>query len=311
MRGVFFISNRMYQSYLKSYKTYLQIERAMSSNTILSYVGDVEKFLNFIIDNGNTPLTSLTHNEISDYLAFLVDNKISKTSQARTISSLRSFFNFLMIEKAIEINPMEIIELPKLGRYLPEVLSVEEVENILNSVDLSMPNGQRNRAILETLYSCGLRVSELVNLKISDIFFDEMFVRVLGKGSKERLVPIGKIAVKHINFYITGNRNSIKPKKGCEDYVFLNNRGGKLTREMIFIIVKEHAAKANVVKNVSPHTFRHSFATHLIQNGADIRIVQEMLGHESIMTTEIYTHIDKMHLKSVIDKYHPFNKMEH
>ena len=298
-----------FESLVKSYKIYLQVELGMSQNTILGYVSDVSEFMRFVDENDSIKsITDINQQTILDYLCKLLDTNISKKSQARFISSMRSFYRFLLLDDAVKENPMDVIELPKLGKHLPNVLTVEEVEKILDSVDLSLPNGHRNRAILETLYGCGLRVSELINLKLSDIYFDDGFVRVFGKGSKERLVPIGAPAIKQIKFYLSHDRNKIKPKKENEDIVFLNNRGAKLTREMIFIIVKEQTAIAGVDKKVSPHTFRHSFATHLIQNGADIRIVQEMLGHESIMTTEIYTHIDRNMLRNVIEKYHPFSR---
>ena len=302
-----------FESYLKSFKVYLQVERGLSENTVVSYVSDIESFLKYLdgIDTV-TSLSDILSDNISGYLCVLHDLNFSKTSQARIISSLRSFFKYLMIEKCIEENhnPMEVIELPRLGHHLPDVLSVEEIERIMRSVDLSEPNGQRNRAILETLYGCGLRVSELVNIKISDIYFDEQFVRVFGKGNKERLVPIDNIAIRQITGYIACVRNKVIQKKEYKDILFLNNRGGKLTREMVFIIVKKYAQQAGITKSISPHTFRHSFATHLIQNGADIRIVQEMLGHESIMTTEIYTHINNDYLREVIDRYHPFSALD-
>lgn len=304
-----FFVDMKFESLVKSYKIYLQVELGMSQNTILGYVSDVSEFMRFVDENDSIKsITDINQQTILDYLCKLLDTNISKKSQARFISSMRSFYRFLLLDDAVKENPMDVIELPKLGKHLPNVLTVEEVEKILDSVDLSLPNGHRNRAILETLYGCGLRVSELINLKLSDIYFDDGFVRVFGKGSKERLVPIGAPAIKQIKFYLSHDRNKIKPKKENEDIVFLNNRGAKLTREMIFIIVKEQTAIAGVDKKVSPHTFRHSFATHLIQNGADIRIVQEMLGHESIMTTEIYTHIDRNMLRNVIEKYHPFSR---
>ena len=297
------------ESLVKSYKIYLQVELGMSQNTILGYVSDVSEFLKSVDeDDCIQKITDINQQTVTDYLCKLLDADISKKSQARFISSMRSFYRFLMLDEAVKENPMDAIELPKLGKHLPNVLTVEEVERILDSVDLSLSNGHRNRAILETLYSCGLRVSELINLRFSDIYFEEGFVRVFGKGSKERLVPIGAPAIKQIKFYLQHDRNRIKAKKDDEDIVFLNNRGAKLTREMIFIIVREQTAIAGVDKKVSPHTFRHSFATHLIQNGADVRIVQEMLGHESIMTTEIYTHIDRNMLRNVIEKYHPFSR---
>ena len=296
-----------FESYLKSYKIFLQTEKGLSQNTVLGYVGDVKFFLEFLSANDNVrQLTDVNYDLVSDYLRHLNENNISGKSQSRIISSLRSFFKYLVLEKIITDNPMKIIEFPKLGLHLPDVLSVEDVEKIIASIDLSVPLGQRNRAILETLYGTGVRVSELVSLRLSDLFFDDGFIRVIGKGNKERLVPIGSMAVKQIKAYVSYYRNHVTPKKNSEDILFLNNRGGKLTREMVFIMVKQIVENAGVKKKVSPHTFRHSFATHLIQNGADIRVVQEMLGHESIVTTEIYTHIDSAKLKETIDKYHPF-----
>jgi len=255
-----------------------------------------------------TTIDKITKEHIIDYIKYLHQKNISARSQARFLSSLKSFYKYLQIEDLVTELPCNDIDLPKISMELPDVLSVEEIEQILNSIDLSEPNGARNRAIIEVLYGCGLRVSELVNLKISNIDFKESYIRVIGKGNKERLVPIGSIAQNQLSIYINQIRSVGKIKSEYSDIVFLNRRGGKLSREMIFLIVKECVYNAGINKNVSPHTFRHSFATHLIQNGADIRIVQDMLGHESIITTEIYTHIDKTYLKKVIDKCHPLYK---
>jgi len=298
------------QQYINSYHSYLKIERSLSNHTVENYLRDVTFFLNFLNDKyDNIGITEINSDIISEYLIAVNDEHKSKRTQARLISSLRSFFRYLRLEKIIEDSPMDTIDLPQLDKKLPDVLSVEDINKIINAVDLSTQNGQRNKAIIEMLYGCGLRVSELVNVKLSDIDADSMFIKVKGKGSKERLVPLGNTALKQINLYKDNYRNHIIPAKNCGDILFLNARGGKLSREMIFIIVKELTSKAGIKKNVSPHTFRHSFATHMIQRGADIRIVQDMLGHESILTTEIYTHIDKQHIRDVIEKYHPLNEL--
>jgi integrase/recombinase XerD len=299
-------------SFLKQYKNFLQIERSMSDNTVEAYIRDVTFFLDFYTkenddkDISNNSIKAISSEAISNYLAYTTQKGLSKRSQARLVSALKSFFRYLTLEKIIDENPALVIDLPQPDRKLPEVLSINEIERIIASIDLSTKNEQRNRAIIEMLYGCGLRVSELVGLCISDVDRQNMFIKVRGKGNKERLVPIGTTALKQLSIYIDEIRIHIIPKKNYEDTVFLNNRGTKLTREMIFLIVKSLVADAGIEKNVSPHTFRHSFATHLIQRGADIRIVQEMLGHESILTTEIYTHIDSEHLKQTILKYHPF-----
>jgi integrase/recombinase XerD len=230
---------------------------------------------------------------------------LSARTQARIISGLKAFFRYLLLEGIIKHDPANMLESPRPGRKLPDTLSKDEIDKIISVIDLSLPEGERNKAIIETLYGCGLRVSELINLRITNIFFDDMFVRVIGKGNKERLVPIGNTAIKNIHLYLDNSRNTVQPKKGDEDILFLNRRGGRLSRTMIFLIVKELGEKAGLRKNISPHTFRHSFATHLVEGGADLRAVQEMLGHESIITTEIYTHLDREYLKSVIQLYHP------
>lgn len=292
-------------SYLKGYLGYLTVERGLSANTVEAYSSDVMSFLDFISDKAS--IKDVTQETITDYLAHITVCGRNKTTQARYISALRSFFRYLKLEKVVENNPVELIDMPQKDRKLPDVLSIDEVVAILNSVDLSLPNGHRNRAMLEMLYGCGLRVSELVNMRLSDVEFDAGFIKVFGKGSKERLVPIGHEAMKRLRFYIEGDRNKVTVAKNCGDVLFFNNRGKKLTREMVFLIVKNQAVIAGVTKKISPHTFRHSFATHMIQKGADIRVVQEMLGHESILTTEIYTHIDREHLRSVVNRYHPLN----
>ncbi|MDR2084976.1 MAG: site-specific tyrosine recombinase XerD [Bacteroidales bacterium] len=298
------------QQYFNSYSSYLKIERSFSDNTIESYLRDIRFFLQFINEKySEINIRDIDSNIISEYLIIVNEEKKSKRTQSRIISSLRSFFKYLRLEKLVQESPMDMIELPQQDRKLPDVLNLEDINKIIDSIDLSNPNGQRNKAIIEMLYSCGLRVSELINLRISDIDKDSMFIKVKGKGNKERLVPLGKTALKQINLYFDNYRIHISPVKNAEDILFLNRGGGKLSREMIFIIVKELTDKAGIKKNVSPHTFRHSFATHMIQRGADIRIVQDMLGHESILTTEIYTHIDKQHLRDAVDKYHPFNDL--
>ncbi|MDL2227715.1 site-specific tyrosine recombinase XerD [Bacteroidales bacterium OttesenSCG-928-K03] len=298
------------KQYHNNYSSYLKIERALSNNTIESYLRDVKFFLQFIDEKYNEiSITAINSDIISEYLINVNEQKKSKPTQSRIISSLRSFFKYLKLEKIISESPMDMIDLPQLDKHLPDVLSIEDVNKIIDSIDLSLPNGQRNRAIIEMLYGCGLRVSELINLRVSDIDREVMFIKVKGKGNKERLVPLGKTALKQVEIYLDNYRLHINPSKKSEDILFLNRRGGKLSREMIFIIVKELTEKAGIKKNISPHTFRHSFATHMIQRGADIRIVQDMLGHESILTTEIYTHINKQHLRDVVDKYHPLNDL--
>lgn len=278
----------------------------MSSNTISSYQSDVEKFLNYYESlgreiGGTTDTVEIT---INSYLEKRVNEGLSKRSQARAISSLRSFFKFLEMEGESQGDPTERIDSPKTGRHIPVVLSVQEIELIINSVDLSLPEGHRNRSILEVLYSCGLRVSELVSLRISDIFLEESFIRVTGKGDKQRLIPIGEPAADSVKLYLSGRGNQII-KKGNEEILFLSRRGTKLTREMIFIMLRKQAAAAGITKEISPHTFRHSFASHLVENGADLRAVQEMLGHASILTTEIYTHLNRERWKEGILKAHP------
>ena len=284
----------------------MRLERSMSKNTILSYSSDLEIFLNFCLAHNHDLLKKERDTEslIASYLESRVEDGISKRSQARVISSLRSFFKFLEMEGRTERDPTERIDSPKIGRHIPAVLSVSEIERIISSVDLSAPEGHRNRAIIETLYSCGLRVSELVSLKISDLFLEESFLRVTGKGDKQRLIPVGDPASDAIRLYLAVRAGG-KISKGCEDILFLNRRGGKLSREMIFILIRKQAKAAGVEKEISPHTFRHSFASHLIENGADLRVVQQMLGHSSILTTEIYTHINSDRLRDGILKAHP------
>ncbi len=296
----------MWEFYLNDYYSYLKLERSLSENSISAYLNDIKKLRDFIkfkkidLEPNNIDIVI-----INDFLEYLNELGISSFSQARIVSGLKSFFKFLILEEKISKDPMDLIESPKLKRKLPEVLSLDDINILLNSIDLSTMEGVRNRAIIETLYSSGLRVSELVNLSIQNLFLDIGFIKVIGKGSKERLVPIGRHAIKYINIYKNEYRHNKKINKGNEGFLFLNRYGRKLTREMIFLIIKKVSNKCLSNKNISPHTFRHSFATHLIEGGADLRAVQEMMGHESITTTEIYTHLDREYLKQVIKEFHP------
>lgn len=290
---------------LNDFSLYLKIERGLSDNSINSYKNDVKKLIKFLIDNEITVTPISIEKETIQEFIYAIAKEVNARSQSRTISGLRGFFDYLIFENYREANPMELIEAPKIGRKLPDTLSVEEIDRIVASIDLSKPQGERNRAILETLYSCGLRVSELINLKISDLFFDEGFIKVTGKGDKQRFVPIGQLTQKYINIYRNEVRIHIPIMEEHRDILFVNRRGKKLTRAMIFTIVKQQTEKAGIQKKVSPHTFRHSFATHLLENGADLRAIQMMLGHESITTTEIYMHVDKSHLRDVVDTFHP------
>jgi integrase/recombinase XerD len=291
---------------IAAFKTYLRLEKSLSTNSIDAYVHDIEKLVQFL-DYTNVGLgaTQLKTEHLRNFLKWVNELGMSATSQARILSGLHSFYKYLLIENLIHTDPTELVDAPRIGRKLPDTLSKEDVEILLEGVDRSTPEGERNRAMLETLYSCGLRVSELVNLKISDIFPKEAYIRIIGKGNKERLVPIGRTALKHIELYKQSVRHLIEVTKGEEDILFLNRRGSRLTRVMVFTIIKNLAQKCGVKKTISPHTFRHSFATHLVEGGADLRAVQEMLGHESITTTEIYTHIDRTFLTAQILKYHP------
>ncbi|MCL5129121.1 MULTISPECIES: site-specific tyrosine recombinase XerD [unclassified Algibacter] len=290
---------------IKDYTFYLKIERGLSQNSINSYVLDVQKLISFLDDKEikEAPI-SITDTTIREFI-YSVSKKINERSQSRLISGLRSFFNYLVFEDYRIDNPLELIESPKIGRKLPDTLSEEEIDNLIKAIDLSKPEGERNRAMLETLYGCGLRVSELVNLKLSDLFFEEGFIKVTGKGDKQRFVPIIDITKKYINIYRTEIRNHMNIQAGFEDTLFLNRRGKQLTRAMIFTIIKQLAVKIDLKKSISPHTFRHSFATHLLQNNADLRSIQLMLGHESITTTEIYVHLDRNHLTKVVEQFHP------
>ena len=295
--------------YISQFHSYLRLEKSLSPKTVEAYLHDVKNFAKFLSENeeriDEQLLKDATLEDFQNYLQQLFKEKVKATSQARAVSSLKAFYRFLQYEKAIENNPTELLEAPKTGRTLPDLLSVSEIESIISTIDLSTPEGHRNKAIIEVLYGCGLRVSELINLKLSRLFFRENFIRIIGKGDKERLVPIGATAQRAVMHYIDGTRSKLKIKKGMEDFLFLNRRGSKLTREMIFIMVKEAAQQGGIQKNISPHTFRHSFATHLIEGGADLRAVQEMLGHASITTTEIYTHLDTDFIRSAIAQFHP------
>lgn len=292
--------------YIKEFVSYLKIEKSLSENSVLAYVNDVEKLKDFATARQIEPEKILLEH-LKSFIAELYDLGLSPRSQARIISGIKSFYHYLLLEDIVEKSPAELLEMPNIGRKLPEVLTIEEIDRMLSSIDLSTNEGHRNKAILETLYSCGLRVSELINLKFEDIFFDEGFIRVIGKGNKQRLVPVSKAVEKEIFLYKESRRDHQNIKPGHESFVFLNRRGAKLTREMIFTIVKNTAQSVGIKKTVSPHTFRHSFATHLIENGANLRAIQEMLGHESITTTEIYTHLDQQFLQAAITSFHPRN----
>lgn len=290
---------------LQDYKHYLKLERGLSVNSIDSYSLDIEKLILFLEINNYavSPLT-IEKETIQEFI-YSISKQLNARSQSRIISGLRSFFNYLVFEDYRQTNPLDLIESPKIGRKLPDTLSTKEIDELIATIDLSKPEGERNRAIIETLYSCGLRVSELINLKLSDLFFDEGFLKVTGKGNKQRFVPIGGQTIKLINLYKNEIRSHLKIENEFKDTLFLNRRGKQLSRAMIFTIVKQLAEKIGLKKNISPHTFRHSFATHLLENGADLRSIQLMLGHESITTTEIYMHVDRRHLSEVMNKYHP------
>ena len=290
---------------LQDFQHYLNLERGLSKNSISNYVLDVEKLMLFLEAHQivETPI-NIEKSTVQQFIYEMAKN-VNPRSQARVISGLKSFFNYLVFEDYRQDNPMELIESPKVGRKLPDTLSEEEINELIGAIDLSKPEGERNRAILETLYGCGLRVSELLDLKLSDLYFEEDFIKVTGKGDKQRFVPISDINKKYINIYRKEIRVHMTIKKGAEDVLFLNRRGNKLTRAMIFTIIKQLAQEIGLQKSISPHTFRHSFASHLLQNGADLRAIQQMLGHESITTTEVYMHVDRTHLAEVMNKYHP------
>jgi integrase/recombinase XerD len=296
----------MWQPYKKGYKAYLQLEKSLSDNSVEAYLRDVEKLTEYLLATNNTlnpAQVQLKH--LQQFVKWVSELGMTATSQARIISGIRSFYKYCLTEQIVTADPSTLLDAPKTKRALPNFLSVNEIENIINQLDLSKPDGQRNKAILETMYSCGLRVSEVVNLKISCLYLDVGFIRVIGKGDKERLVPIGNDAIKYIKIYKNDIRIHQTAQKNFEDILFLNKFGKSLSRVMIFYIIKEMAGKAGIIKNISPHTFRHSFATHLVEGGADLRAVQEMLGHESITTTEIYTHLDRDYLRSTLQEFHP------
>ena len=294
-----------WQHTLKDYTVYLKLERGLSTNSIQSYTRDIEKLMSFLDSNSITvgPL-QIDKGTIQQFI-YEIAKIVNPRSQARIISGLKSFFNYLIFEDYRNDNPLDLIESPKIGRKLPDTLSENEIDNLISAIDLSSSEGERNRAMLETLYGCGLRVSELIGLKISDLFFEEDFIKVTGKGDKQRFVPISSVNKKYITIYRNEIRVHLNIKEGFQDILFLNRRGKQLTRAMIFTIVKNLATKINLQKNISPHTFRHSFATHLLENGADLRAIQQMLGHESITTTEIYMHVDRTHLAEVMNNFHP------
>ncbi len=292
--------------YIQGFKSFLALEKSLSINTIEAYLRDIEKFVQFLeTKKYNFSPKEIELKHLQEFLIWINEFGMSARSQARVISGIKAFYNYLLLENILNNNPTTLLEAPKLGRKLPDTLSLQDIDSIINAIDLSKPEGQRNKAMLETLYSCGLRVSELINLKISNLYFKDGFIKVTGKGDKERLVPIGRVAINQINIYHNQIRNHIPIKKNSEDILFLNRRGAGLTRVMVFTIIKQLATKIGLKKHISPHTFRHSFATHLIEGGADLRAVQEMLGHESITTTEIYTHLDRDYLRSAIIQFHP------
>ncbi len=295
-----------WNTYTKQFKNYLKLERSLASNSIDAYLADISKLQQFFdIRKKVIAPTNVTQQDLVDFLEFITELGMSAYTQARMVSGLKAFFKFLIYEEVITKDPSALIEAPKLGRKLPDTLDLPEIDQLFEAIDLSTPEGQRNRAMLETLYSSGLRVSELTGLKISNIHDDVGFLRIVGKGSKERLVPVGKSALKYMKIFRDQVRVHINVQKGFDDTLFLTKRGKPISRVMVFMIIKDLAAKIGLKKNISPHTFRHSFATHLIEGGADLRAVQEMLGHESITTTEIYTHLDRDYLKQVITQYHP------
>jgi len=291
---------------IKGFSSYLKLEKGLSKNSISAYLNDVEKLSQYMeMEHPDLLISKIELNDLRTFINWIAELGISARSQARIISGVKAFFSYLSLEDMVKENPTDLLESPKLSRKLPTVLSIEEINSMIAEIDLSKNEGQRNRAILETLYGSGLRVSELTDLKLSHLMFEQGFVRVIGKGNKERIVPIGGEAKKQINFYMEHYRNRMEVKKEAEDILFLNRRGRALSRVMVFNIIKDLCKKAGISKNVSPHTFRHSFATHLVEGGADLRAVQEMLGHESIITTEIYTHLDREYLRDVITQFHP------
>jgi integrase/recombinase XerD len=299
----------MWHVYKKGFRAYLQLEKSLSENSVEAYIRDVDKFTQFLsINNSDINPGDVKLQHLEKFLKWIGELGMTPSSQSRIISGLRNFYKYCLQEQISKTDPTALLETPKLAKHLPDVLSFDEIEAIINVIDLSTPEGARNKAIIETLYSCGLRVSELVNLRLSCLYFDVGYIRIIGKGDKERLVPIGTSAIKYINIYRENIRLHVTVIPGNEDFLFLNRRGRKLSRVMIFILIKEAAKLAGISKNISPHTFRHSFATHLVEGGADLRAVQEMLGHESITTTEIYTHLDREYLRDTLQQFHPSYK---
>jgi len=301
----------MWEAYKKGFRSYLQLEKSLADHTVEAYLHDLEKLTQYLQERSTllTP-SNLALTDLQGFVHWIAGLGMTPASQARIISGIKSFYRYCLLEKISDTDPSTLLEAPKLKRALPDVLSFDEIEQIIAQIDLSKPEGGRNKAILETLYSCGLRVSELVNLRISQLYLDVGFIRVIGKGDKERLVPIGQSAAKYINLYRQTHRQHQQVASGHEDVLFLNRNGRKLSRVMIFLIIRELVQQAGVKKSVSPHTFRHSFATHLVEGGADLRAVQEMLGHESITTTEIYTHLDREFLRKTLENYHPAFKAD-
>lgn len=294
-----------WSAYIKGFQSYLRIERGLSQNTIDNYSLDIERLYGFLIQNKiDVSPISISEETIQQFV-YVVSKELNARSQARIISGLKSFFSYLIFEDYRNDSPMELIESPKIGRKLPDTLSVQDIDAIIGAIDLSTAEGERNRAMLETLYGCGLRVTELIQLKVSDLFFEEGFVKITGKGNKQRFVPIGSVTQKYINLYRDQVRCHLSIQKGHEDTLFLNRRGKQLTRAMVFTIIKKLAIQIGLHKTISPHTFRHSFATHLLENGADLRAIQLMLGHESITTTEVYVHVDRKHLTQIMNAFHP------
>jgi integrase/recombinase XerD len=295
----------LWEPYKKGFKAYLQLERSLAGNSIEAYLSDIEKLTAFLLlNNIKKNPAEIDLGDLQQFIKWIAELGMTQSSQARIISGIRTFYKYCLLEDICTIDPTALLEAPKLKRTLPDVLSFREIESIIASIDLSIPEGTRNKAIIETMYSCGLRVSEVVNLKLSQLYLDVGFIRVIGKGDKERLVPIGSSAIKYITIYLN-TRKHVVIQRGEEDILFLNRRGKRLTRVMIFLIIKDLVKKAGINKNISPHTFRHSFATHLVEGGADLRAVQEMLGHESITTTEIYTHLDREFLRKTLEQFHP------
>lgn len=295
-----------WQPTLSGFKSYLRLERSLSANTIEAYLHDVDKLIQFYKSrNIDISLSAISSKELKEFLVWINELGMLPPTQARVISGLKAFFKYLILENQIIVDPSALLESPKMNRKLPDTLSIVEINNMINAIDLSKAEGMRNKAMLEILYGCGLRVSELTGLKISNLFLETEFIKIIGKGNKERLVPIGSEAIKFLQLFINEIRNHIAIKSGKEDFVFLNRRGSPISRVMVFLIIKDLAKKAGINKSISPHTFRHSFATHLIEGGADLRAVQDMLGHESITTTEIYTHLDRDYLRDTIIQFHP------